>query len=122
MRPQESLSGGVLKSNSKDFSLFVGGPLFQLLRRARLTDDALGMGASSRHQSVTYALVTYALLTRVPHTPAIIDQREFPFDLGCHIRQLPLNALEFTDGPAELLALLGVLDRRLEGALRHAQP
>ena len=26
-----------------DFSLFAGGPLFQLLRRAHLTDDELGM-------------------------------------------------------------------------------
>ena len=56
MKPQESLSGGVLKGNSKDFSLFVGGPLFQPLRRAHLTDDALGM---VRHRVIVISLLCW---------------------------------------------------------------
>jgi hypothetical protein len=43
MKPRTSVSSSAALRGSKDFSLFVGGPLFQLLRRAHLTDDTLGM-------------------------------------------------------------------------------
>jgi hypothetical protein len=39
----ESSDGKVLPGNPPDFSLVLGGPLFQLLRRAHLADDALLM-------------------------------------------------------------------------------
>ena len=40
--PKSGPTAGLnLLSQPPDFSLFLGGPLFQLLRRARLTDDAL---------------------------------------------------------------------------------
>src|ERR1041385_5900564 len=39
-----------------------------------------------------------------------------------HVRQLPLYGLEFTDGFAELLALLGIPERSFIRALGHAQP
>lgn len=45
MKPDTSeLSGSLhLLDKQPDFSLVLGGPLCQLLRRARLTDDALMM-------------------------------------------------------------------------------
>lgn len=39
-KPTES---SPLPGDSADFSLLIGGPLFQLLRRAHLSDDALGL-------------------------------------------------------------------------------
>ncbi len=41
--PKESADGLNLLRNPPDFSLVLGGPLFQLLRRAHLADDALMM-------------------------------------------------------------------------------
>lgn len=43
MKSPASISGESLRQNSPDFSLVQGGPLFQLLRRSHLTDDALGL-------------------------------------------------------------------------------
>ncbi len=42
-----------LAGNLPNFSLFLGGPLYQLLRRGRLTDDALGLV----HRRIILALV-----------------------------------------------------------------
>jgi hypothetical protein len=33
----------ILRDHPQDFSLVLGGPVFQLLRRSYLTDDALGL-------------------------------------------------------------------------------
>ena len=41
MRSATSMSTDILSRETKDFSIVLGGPLFQLLRRARLSDDAL---------------------------------------------------------------------------------
>jgi hypothetical protein len=38
-----SMSGDSFLREARDFSLVLGGPIFQLLRRAHLTDDALGL-------------------------------------------------------------------------------
>lgn len=54
----ERTSGSDLFHNPPDFSLVLGGPLFQLLRRAHLSDDALLM--------VRQRLVVFALLTWLP--------------------------------------------------------
>ena len=54
----ERTSGSDLFHNPPDFSLVLGGPLFQLLRRAHLSDDALMM--------VRQRLVVFALLTWLP--------------------------------------------------------
>jgi hypothetical protein len=43
MKSQTSESSGSLLRDPADFSLVLGGPLFQLLRRAHLSDDALTM-------------------------------------------------------------------------------
>src|SRR4051812_48690234 len=42
-------------------------------------------------------------------------------DLSGHVGQLPLDSLEFADGLPELLARLGILQRRLICPLRHSQ-
>lgn len=54
----ERTEGSDLFHNPPDFSLVLGGPLFQLLRRAHLSDDALMM--------VRQRLVVFALLTWLP--------------------------------------------------------
>ena len=54
----ERTSGSDLFHNPPDFSLVLGGPLFQLLRRAHLSDDALMM--------VRQRLVVFTLLTWLP--------------------------------------------------------
>ena len=41
MKPQTSTASENAPWNPQDFSLVLGGPLFQLLRRAHLTDDAM---------------------------------------------------------------------------------
>jgi hypothetical protein len=38
-----SMSSDSFHRDSRDFSLVLGGPIFQLLRRSHLTDDALGL-------------------------------------------------------------------------------
>jgi hypothetical protein len=43
MRSRKSTLADIPPPDSRDFSLALGGPLFQLLRRARLSDDALAM-------------------------------------------------------------------------------
>ena len=41
MKSQPSVSSDSVLRDPPDFSVVLGGPLFQLLRRTRLTDDAL---------------------------------------------------------------------------------
>ena len=43
------------------------------------------------------------------------------FDFGGHVGELPLDRLEIADGFAELLALLGIIQRGFVGALGHAE-
>ena len=51
----------------------------------------------------------------------LIDEQARSFNFRSHIGQFELDGLEFADGLAELLALLGVADRGIERALRHAE-
>ena len=41
MKPNTARPSDILHRDQPDFSLVLGGPLFQLLRRAHLSDDAL---------------------------------------------------------------------------------
>jgi hypothetical protein len=43
MTSHTSVSGEAVLRDPRDFSLVLGGPLFQLLRRSHLTDDALAL-------------------------------------------------------------------------------
>ncbi len=50
-----------------------------------------------------------------------MGQQARGLDLRGQVGQLKRNRLEFADGLAELLAPFGIVQRRLVGALRHAQ-
>jgi hypothetical protein len=83
-----SLSSGAAWQDAGNFSLVLGGPLFQLLRRVRLSDDALLL--------VRHRIIAFALLAWVP--PLVLSAFEghllggvaVPFlrDLEMHIRFL----------------------------------
>lgn len=51
-------ASGAAWQDAQDFSLVLGGPLFQMLRRVRLSDDALLL--------VRQRIVAFALLAWVP--------------------------------------------------------
>src|SRR5580704_12692909 len=51
----------------------------------------------------------------------LVNKQARGFYLGGHIRKLELDSLEFADGFAELLALLGVLGGGVERALSHTK-
>lgn len=79
---------GLQQRNAEDFSLFLGGPLFQLLRRTRLTGDALEL---ARRRVIAIALFTWlpllvlsALEGRALHGVAV----PFLFDAEVHVRFL----------------------------------
>jgi hypothetical protein len=61
----ETSDRSVLLRDPPDFSLVLGGPLFQLLRRAHLSDDALTM---VRQRIIVIALFAWLPMadTRVP--------------------------------------------------------
>ena len=64
-----------------------------------------------------------SLVTRCPlilHPRGAIGQQARGVDLRRHVGQLVLDGLKLRDGPAELLALLGILQRRFVSALRGA--
>ena len=52
-------SGAARLAPTQDFSLVLGGPLFQLLRRLRLSDDAGGL---LRRRVVFYVMITWTPL------------------------------------------------------------
>jgi hypothetical protein len=58
MTPGAAQSGAYLLRDSQDFSLVHGGPLFQLLLRAHLSDDALTL--------VVRRIILFVLITWVP--------------------------------------------------------
>ena len=58
MKSQTSMSSDSLLRDPPDFSLVLGGPLFQLLLRAHLSDDALTL--------VRQRIIVIALLAWLP--------------------------------------------------------
>lgn len=56
MKSQPSVSSDSVLRDPPDFSVVLGGPLFQLLRRARLTDDALDL---LRQRIIVISLFTW---------------------------------------------------------------
>jgi hypothetical protein len=88
--PTSGPTAGVnLLAQPPDFSLFLGGPLFQLLRRARLTDDALLL---LRQRIVVIALFAWLplLLLSALEGQLLGGDVAVPFllDLETHIRFL----------------------------------
>ena len=91
MQPPTSVftPGSVSNPNPPDFSLVLGGPLFQLLRRAHLSDDALTM---ARRRIVVIALLAWLplLVLSVLEGRALGGSVAVPFlyDIEVHIRYL----------------------------------
>ena len=85
----ERTDGSDLLHNPPDFSLVLGGPLFQLLRRAHLSDDALMM---VRQRLVVFALLTWLplLLLSILEGQAWGSRTVVPFllDIEVHVRFL----------------------------------
>jgi hypothetical protein len=81
--------GSVTNPNPPDFSLVLGGPLFQLLRRAHLSNDALTL---ARRRIVVIALLAWLplLVLSVLEGRALGDSVAVPFlhDIEVHIRYL----------------------------------
>ena len=79
----------MLRPDTRDFSLVLGGPLFQLLRRAHLADDALMM---VRQRVIIIALLAWSPLLML----SVLEGRvlggkvaiPFLFDVEVHIRYL----------------------------------
>jgi hypothetical protein len=87
MQPSESGSGSF--HDPRDFSLVLGGPLFQLLHRARLTDDALAM--AHRRVIVISLCAWLPLLVLATLEGRLLEgvaSVPFLFDIEVHIRYL----------------------------------
>ncbi len=99
--------GADLLKHPTDFSLVLGGPLFQLLRRAHLSDDALTM---ARRRVVVIALLAWLplLVLSALEGRALGGSVAVPFllDVEVHIRYL--------------VALPLLVGRRAGGAPAHA--
>ena len=85
----ERTTGSDLFHNPPVFSLVLGGPLFQLLRRAHLADDALMM---ERQRLVVFTLLTWLplLLLSILEGQAWGSRTVVPFllDIEVHVRFL----------------------------------
>ena len=85
----ERTTGSDLFHNPPVFSLVLGGPLFQLLRRAHLADDALMM---VRQRLVVFTLLTWLplLLLSILEGQAWGSRTVVPFllDIEVHVRFL----------------------------------
>ena len=73
-----------------EFSLVVGGPLFQLMRRLRLTDSGLGLVHRRIFAAILIAWAPLVALTVAQGGRAGVDQTAAPLlkDIGFHIRFL----------------------------------
>jgi len=99
-------------TDPSDFSLVLGGPLFQLFRRAHLTGDALEM---SQRRVITFAVITWVplLLLSLVSGRAFGDAVAIPFlqDVETHARFLIALPL--------LIAAELIVHRRLMPAVRQ---
>src|SRR5215471_16610899 len=75
---------------SPEFSLVVGGPLFRLMRRLRLTDSGLGLVHRRIFAAILIAWAPLVALTVAQGGRAGVDQTAAPLlkDIGFHIRFL----------------------------------
>src|SRR5262245_37826205 len=87
MTSSQSLAGNVLRE-SGDFSLVLGGPLYQLLRRAHVSGDALELAA--RRVVVISLLAWLPLLALSAAEGRLLSGAAVPFllDLEVHVRFL----------------------------------
>jgi hypothetical protein len=91
VKARTSVSGGGLDllHNPQDFSLVLGGPLFQLLRRTHLTDDALMM-VRQRVTVISLCAWLPLLVLATLEGRLLGDSASVPFllDIEVHIRYL----------------------------------
>jgi hypothetical protein len=84
-----SMSGDSVLRDPPDFSLVLGGPLFQLLRRSHLADDALGL---MKQRIIVFSLLSWlpllALSTLEGNVPNESAAVPFLLDLEVHVRFL----------------------------------
>jgi hypothetical protein len=87
-RSAEASAPGVSPLPSQDFSLVLGGPLYQLLRRARLSDDVLEL--QRRRVIVLSALTWLPLLLLTAATGHLVGGVQVPFlyDIEVHTKFL----------------------------------
>jgi len=89
MKTPTPVSGDSLLRNPQDFSLVLGGPLFQLMRRARLADDALML---MRQRILALSLFAWLplLVLSALEGQALGGRAAVPFllDLDVHVRFL----------------------------------
>ncbi len=100
MNTPKSAAGDGLGSLPRDFSLVLGGPLFQLLRKAHLSDDALTM---VRQRVIVIALIAWLpLLVLSAAKGQLLRSSAVPFllDVEVHVRFLVALPLLIT---AELI-------------------
>jgi len=118
MRSRTSRSGGDVLQDAQNFSLVLGGPLYQLLCRTHLSDDAM---MHLRQRVIVIALIGWLplLLLSALHGDLLGQHIAVPFlkDLEVHIRFLAAVPLLIA---AELVVhrrlnrvALGFLDRNL---------
>ena len=88
-RATETSEGWDLLRNPPEFSLVLGGPLFQLFRRAHLTDDALMM---VRQRLIVIVLLTWLPLLLLSALEGNLwggsNRVPFLFDIEVHVRFL----------------------------------
>jgi hypothetical protein len=89
MTSHTSVSGEDVLRDPRDFSLVLGGPLFQLLRRSHLTDDALAL---LRQRIIVIALLAWLplLVLSALEGQALRGRAAVPFllDVDVHVRFL----------------------------------
>jgi len=89
MKSPTPVSGDSLLQNPQDFSLVLGGPLFQLLRRAHLSDDALML---VRQRIIVISLLVWLplLVLSALEGQALGGRAAVPFllDVDVHVRFL----------------------------------
>src|SRR5208337_4575971 len=73
-----------------------------------------------RAEELGHGRFLYEVHAGVFHAGAVVEQHARGFDLGGHLRDLKLNALELGDGLAKLLALLRILHREFPRTTRQA--
>ncbi len=107
MKASPSPPGNDSQPDSRDFSLVLGGPLFQLLRRAHLSDDALML---VRQRIVVISLVAWLplLVLSALEGQLLGGSAAVPFllDVEVHVRFL--------------VAMPLLIVRRARGAPAHA--
>src|SRR5260221_7875272 len=81
--------------------------------------DADGDFTGEKFGHARFARETERFLIRVPS--GLIDEKARSFHFRGHVGEFELNGLKFTDGLAELLALLGIAGGGAERTLRHAE-